>query len=118
MKVDQAVLLLSSQDGIPRARMKGKALNYHALFVGPAGLFLCDLQTTSNAEIFSAVAAREIEVEDFDRIDPAVADAITIEGNWPSRKVVIDGEAYAVPRNFGNSLVELLHRPRGKKRRR
>lgn len=118
MKVTHAVLLLSSDDGIPRARMTGKKLNHHALFAGPAGLFLCDLRPSGDAEIFSAVAAREIEVDYFERLDAKVEDAIRLEGNWPSRKVLIDEEYYALPRNFAGALRELLDRPKDKRRRR
>jgi len=118
MKVDLAVLLLSSDDGIPRARMTGKKLNHHALFVGPAGLFFGDLHATTKAEIFSAVASRDIEVTHFERVGPEVEETIRVEGNFPSRKVYIDGEYYALPRNFAGPLNELLTSPRGKRRRR
>ena len=118
MKVNQAVLLLSTDDGIPRARMTGKKVRHHALFAGPAGLFFCDLHVSGSAEIFAAVAAREIEVDYFERLDATVEDAIRLEGNWPSRKVLIDDEYYALPRNFAGPLRELLDRPKDKKRRR
>jgi len=118
MQVDHAVLLLSSDDGIPRARMTGKNINHHALFAGPAGLFLCDMHATNSHEIFSAVSTGDIEVAYYERIEPAVEDAIRVEGNFPSRKVWIDGEYYALPRNFAKPLGALLDRPKGKRRRR
>ena len=118
MKVDQAVLLLSSDEGIPRAKMTGKGIRHHALFAGPAGLFFCDLHATTWGEIFSAVTSGEIEVDHYERLDAAAEEAITIERNFPSRKVLIDGEYYTLPRNFSKALVELLNRPKGKRRRR
>ncbi len=118
MKVDQAVLLLSSEDGIPRARMTGDGINHHALFAGPAGLFICDLHATTRAEFFSAVATGDIEVDYYERLDEAAESAITVEGNFPSRKVLIEGEYYTLPRNFTKPLAELLNRPKSKKRRR
>lgn len=118
MKVSHAVMLLSSEDGLPRARMAGKNLRHHALFAGPAGLFFGDLHATTNAEIFSAVSTGDIEVDYYERLDPAAEEAITIEGNFPSRKVLINGEYYALPRNFAKPLAELLNRPKGKRRRR
>lgn len=118
MKVTHAVLLLSSDDGIPRAKMAGKKIHHHALFAGPAGLFIGDLHATNDAEIFSAVSTGDIEVDYHERLDPAVEDTITVEGNFPSRKVGIDGEYYALPRNFAKPLADMLNRPKGKRRRR
>ena len=118
MKVTHAVMLLSSEEGIPRAKMAGKGIRHHALFAGPAGLFICDLHATTHEEIFSAVSTGDIAVDYYERIDPSVEEAISIEGNFPSRKVLIDGEYYALPRNFAKPLAELLNRPKGKRRRR
>ena len=118
MKVDQAVLLLSSDEGIPRAKMTGKGIRHHALFAGPAGLFFCDLHATTWGEIFSAVSSGEIEVDHYERLDAAVEEAITMERNFPSRKVLIDGEHYTLPRNFSKAFVEILNRPKGKRKRR
>jgi len=118
MKVAQSVLLIRTDDGVPRARMAAKNVQHHALITGPAGVFLCDLEVTNSSEFFSALATEDVEVTYFERIAPDDVDAISLEGNWPSKKVLILEDYYAVPRNFARPLRELLTGTQGKKKRR
>ena len=119
IQVGAAVLLLSSDNGdLPRMRMSKAGLNHHALISTPAGLFMCDLHTSSDHGIFADLEEETLGVDDLVKID--VSEEMVIEGNWPSRKVRIDGNYYAVPRNFAQLLSDMIteQRARQKKRRR
>ncbi len=115
MTVSHAVLLVASDDGLPRMRV-AKDVSRFALFRGPAGLFFCDLESVEERDFFSQLADGRVGVGDVRRLDPKTN--IVIEGNWPSRKVKIEGEYYTVPRNFARPLAELLTAVPPKRRRR
>ncbi len=115
MTVSQAVLLVSAEDRLPRMRV-AKHVSRFALFRGPAGLFFCDLETSEEGEFFSQLAQGRVSVGEVRRLDPKTE--LTIEGNWPSKKVSIEGDYYTVPRNFARPLAELLIPPPSSRRTR
>ncbi len=115
MQVDEAVLLLSSADGLPRARLAKRSLSRHALLSAPAGLFFCDLDFSRDKDFLAELAAKNVEVGDLTRLNPK--EEIVIEGNWPARKVQISGTYYTVPRNFTDALVAIVNSQRSSKRK-
>lgn len=116
MTVHEAVLLMSSDEDLPRARLTRKGLSRHALLRAPAGLFFCDLDADPDAYFFAELAEDRVEVGELTRLDPKVT--LRIEENWPSKKVKIDDRYYVLPRNHAGALTELLAAAPAKKRRR
>lgn len=112
MTVRHAVVLFSAEEKLPRFRLGKEGVSHHALMAGPAGLFFADLRLGANRDFFSALAEESIDVDDPVRLPPKTE--VVIEGNWPSKKVSLDGKYYTVPRNFAEPLAELIaaHRRR------
>ncbi len=117
MTVRDAVLLVSSEDGLPRARLSKSGVSRHALFLAPAGLFFCDLHASAPPLFFAEIGDGTIEVGEPERLDPK--QDLVLENNWPSTKIEIGDRYYAVPRNFGSRIESLLaaHKKQTKKRR-
>jgi hypothetical protein len=116
MTVHEAVLLMSSEDDLPRARLTRKGLSRHSLFRAPAGLFFCDLHADPDAYFFAEMAEGRVDVGELERLDPKTT--LRMEENWPSKKIEIGGRYYVLPRNHAGALAELLAAAPTSRRRR
>ncbi len=113
IQVDDAVLLLTSDDGeLPRMRMSKAGVNHHGLISTPAGMFICDLHAASDQGIFADLEEDTLEVGALVRVD--TSEDLLIEGNWPSRKIQIGDTYYAVPRNFAQLLADMVAKAKSK----
>ena len=117
MTVHEAVLLMSGEgDELPKVRLFTDGVTVHGFFRAPAGLFMCEMTNVGKDPFFSELEQGNIEVGEAIRLDPN--EAFVIEGNWPAKKVEIDGQYYALPRNFAQKFQDLIKESRVKKRRR
>ncbi len=116
MTVHEAIVLISSEDELPRARLFTKGVTVHGFFRAPAGLFMCVMTNTARAPFFTSIEEGNVEVDDVVRID--LTQDFLIEPNFPSKKIQIDGEFYAVPRNFTKYIDIMVSRARERKKRR
>ena len=116
MTVYEAVVVMSSTDGaLPRMRMFNDGVIVHGVFRGPAGLFMAEMTNTGSDPFFSEMEQGNLEVGDPIRLN--VKQDFPIENNWPSRKVLIDGEYYAIARNFAPLLHTMITNAQAKQKR-
>lgn len=116
MAVNEAVVVMSSQDGdIPRVRLFNDGVIVHGVFRGPAGLFMAEMTNTGSDPFFSEMEQGNLEVTEPRRLD--TNQEFVIENNWPSRKVLIDGEYYAIARNFAPLFHDMIKNAQVKRKR-
>ena len=116
MTVHEAVLVMSKEDEIPRLRLFNDDVNVHGLFRAPAGLFMCDMTNEGKDPFFSEITQGNVVDDELTRLDPQ--QEFLIEPNWPTRKVLIDGRYYALPRNFALPFQNMIQQAQQKKKRR
>lgn len=116
MTVHEAVLLMSAEGDLPKVRLFNDGVTVHGFFRGPAGLFMCEMTNVGKDPFFSEMEQGNIEVDEIVRLDPK--QPFAVEGNFPAKKVQVDGKYYAIPRNFANKFSDLVKAAQAKKRRR
>lgn len=116
MTVHEAVLLMTGDDALPKVRLFTDGVSVHGFFRAPAGLFMCEMTNVGKDPFFSELEQGNIEVAEAVRLDPK--QEFLVEGNWPAKKVQIDGVYYALPRNFAQKFHDLIREAQTKKKRR
>ena len=116
MTVHEAVVVMSKQDGeLPKIRLFNDDVVVHSVFRGPAGLFMAEMTNMGNDPFFSEMEQGNLEVGEPQRLDET--QEFRFENNWPSRKVLIDGEYYAIARNFAPVLNDMIKNAQTKRKR-
>ena len=105
--VKGAVLVLSESGKATRLLRPSPSASKHILFATRQGLFLSDVDDQDmQLSMADFLARNDFSITNITEIRATVD--MTIENNWPAKKLRVDETEYAVPSNFADSLRELI----------